>query len=428
MLKKNIKLNFLFTVLSTISTFALLKVIYDYFEQDSNNYGLWLAVYSFLSYIYLMDFGLSNGLRNLVTPLINNNKNLMNRYISNNLILMFTICCILAIIFNLIILLINPKVFSELKGFKINNNDFKTFLYIIINLQIIYFGLTFFKSLFHAFAKSYYVNLSQLISNILIIIILVICMNIDIYGNWNIMAIVFVGSQIFVLILFGLLLFHRQKLKWIIRFDRKILSELFSLSNKFLFLQLANLILFNSLPIIIGIYISLENVTNYQLSYKVLSIFLIVTSIVVSPIWTAILEANSKKNIEGIKKITKKLFVFIILLSIICICSSFMLNKILEIWMGKDFKISLIICLEISLFVVISMYCSVFQGILNGLNLFNIQIVSYLIGSIFLVLISWVFNYYNILTLETLLIIAIFSLLIPVICMIRTFFKYIEGY
>ncbi|MFG0935107.1 hypothetical protein ACF91D_31100, partial [Staphylococcus sp. 231237_7MaSpsaltlick] len=79
--KKNIGLNFIFTILSTFTTFILLRSLLKYFNYDQDSYGLWLMVFSVLSYIYLMDFGISNGLRNIITPLVNKNKEKMNIYI-----------------------------------------------------------------------------------------------------------------------------------------------------------------------------------------------------------------------------------------------------------------------------------------------------------------------------------------------------------
>lgn len=426
-MKKNLSYNFLFTVLSTISTFIVMKLVFIYLMKDSDNYGLWLTIYSILSYIYLVDFGLSNGLRNLITPLVHNGNQKMNIYIANNMSIMFIICAGLLIIFNTTIYFLDVNIFNNLSGFKINLEEFKIFLILIGNLQIIYFGLSYYKSLFHAFSKTYLINFTQLLGNITIITLLAFLNYKGIKNNWSLLAIIFIGSQILSLIGCGLLLRVKENIKLKLSFDVKVIKELFSLSNRFLILQLSNLILFNSLPIIIGITISLTDASIFQLSYKILSMFLIITTIIIGPIWTTILNANSKGDLTSIKTITRRMNALTIILIFMCLGSSIFINFVIYIWMGKNFNVPLSTSFLIAFFVGLCIVCSIYQGILNGLNLFKTQIISYLFGAIFILVYSYVLSIFEIANLNYLMVGGIISLIFPSLFMILSYNNFINS-
>lgn len=423
---KNVSFNFVFIILSTLSTFLLLRTIFNYFNFNQSDYGLWLIIFSILSYIYLMDFGISNGLRNIITPLVNSNKQLLNMYISSNFIIMILFTIILFIFLNGLIIIFPYELMYNVKGFHMEVNRFKLFLSVVVNLQIIYFFVSSIKPVFHAISKSYLVNMSQFISNMLITIILILSIHLNINNNWILLGFIYIGVQIIVIMCISVIVTKKYNIKFIINKNIKLYREILEFGYKFFFLQLSNLILFNSINILVGVFVSLEEASKFQISYKVLSIYIMLFNVLSAPIWTLIIIKWKDKNIESIKSIVKKLEILMLFVSIPLIITSVLLNFIVKLWMGKDFEIEISFSLMIAIYIIFSIICVVLQGVLNGLNLINIQIICYLVGTFILVFGVLILNKIQVINIVNLMILGNISLIPPISTMIIALKKFLR--
>ncbi|MEB7065260.1 oligosaccharide flippase family protein [Mammaliicoccus sciuri] len=424
--KKNIGLNFIFTILSTFTTFILLRSLLKYFNYDQDSYGLWLMVFSILSYIYLMDFGISNGLRNIITPLVNKNKEKMNIYVSCNYLLMILLTFILVIIINLCLVYFPYSMMYKINGFKLDINTFKTFLYLIVNLQIVLFLISSIKPVFHAFSKTYLINLSQFLSNVLTITLIYISISMHMNNSWFLLPIIYIGSQISITLILSIIIIKKCKIKFKLVRDKNIYVELLKMGYKFLFLQLSNLILFNTMTFLVGIYVSLEEASRYQVSYKLLSIYIMIFSIIMAPIWTLVINKKQENDFNGIKNVVKRLSKMIIYLTIPLFVTCLLLNKIIEVWMGKNFDIELLFSFEMCIYILLNIICVVLQGLLNGLNIFKMQIIGYLTGAVFLLLSTLIANIYFKISINLIVNLGIISFLIPSIIMCLNLNSYLR--
>lgn len=424
--KKNIGLNFIFTILSTFTTFILLRSLLKYFNYDQDSYGLWLMVFSILSYIYLMDFGISNGLRNIITPLVNKNKEKMNIYVSCNYLLMILLTFILIIIINLCLVYFPYSMMYKINGFKLDINTFKTFLYLIVNLQIVLFLISSIKPVFHAFSKTYLINLSQFLSNVLTITLIYTSISINLNNSWFLLPIIYIGSQILVTLILSIIIIRKYNIKFKLIRDWNIYVELLKMGYNFLFLQLSNLILFNTMTFLVGIYVSLEEASRYQVSYKLLSVYLMIFSIIMAPIWTLIINKKQENDLNGIKNVVKRLIKMITYLMVPLLVTSLLLNKIIEVWMGKSFDIELLFSFEMCIYILLNIICVVLQGILNGLNIFKMQIIGYLTGAVFLLVSTLITNMFVKISINQIVTLGIISFLIPSIIMCLNLYSYIR--
>lgn len=423
--KKNVSFNILLTTLSTISTFILMRVLFAYFDYDKEDYGLWLTIFSVLSYIYMMDFGISNGLRNIITPLVEVDKKKLEMYLSNSLIVSLIVTVIMLIVGNLIINLFPLEVMRNIKGFNLEIGYFRGFIQILFNLQILLFFISSFKPLFHAYSKSYIVSLIQLISNMFIIFILLVLIKMNILRDWYLIAYLYIGVQLMIYFSFILYFVSSNKINLKIKINKQMILELWNIGYKFFFLQLSNLILFNSLPLIVSLLVGLESSSKFQISYKLLSIYTVIFSMILSPIWTLLLIENKKRNFIKIKMIVKKLFILLSITAVLILMTSFIQNPLIFLWMGKNFYFDTSFNILISLLTILGILCSILQAILNGINKFKSQISGYLIGSLFLLIATFTFFDSNI-SLDIVLIFGIISLLIPVLFMLSDYIKYLR--
>lgn len=415
---KNIGYNFLFTILSTLSTFALLRTLFAYFNFNQNDYGLWLIIFSILSYIYLMDFGISNGLRNIITPIVNSNRKLMNIYISSNYIIMLLFTFILLIIANAIMYFFPYELMYEINGFNMNLNHFKIFISLVVNLQIFYFLVSSIKPIFHAFSKSYLVNVSQFLSNVLIIITLNITIHLNLNNDWILLAIVYLGTQIIIVAIISVIIIKKYNIKFEFNKNKKEYIEILDLGYKFFFLQLSNLILFNSMNILVGIFVNLEEASKFQISYKLLSMYILIFNIISAPVWTLVITKWQENNVQSIRNILRKLQKLILLISIPIIVTSLFLNQIVKLWMGNNFGIEISFSMLMVIYIIFNIMCVVLQGILNGLNLIKIQIFGYIVGTLILIVGVVLLNSFGVININNLIILGCTALIMPILTMI----------
>lgn len=415
---KNIGFNFLFTILSTLSTFALLRTLFAYFNFNQNDYGLWLIIFSILSYIYLMDFGISNGLRNIITPIVNSNRKLINVYISSNYIIMLLFTFILLIIANAIMYFFPYELMYKLNGFNMNLNHFKIFISLVVNLQIFYFLVSSIKPIFHAFSKSYLVNVSQFLSNVLIIITLSVIIHLNLNDDWILLAVFYMGIQTIVIAIISVIIIKRYGIKFKFNKNKKEYIEILDLGYKFFFLQLSNLILFNSMNILVGIFVNLEEASKFQVSYKLLSMYILIFNIISAPVWTLVITKWQENNVQSIRNILRKLQKLILLISIPIIVTSLFLNQIVKLWMGNNFGIEISFSVLMVIYIIFNIMCVVLQGVLNGLNLIKIQIFGYIVGTLILIIGVALLNSFSVININNLIILGCIALMMPILTMI----------
>lgn len=414
---KNIGFNFLFTILTTLSTFILLRTLFAYFNYNQNDYGLWLIIFSILSYIYLMDFGISNGLRNIITPMVNSNRKLMNIYISSNYIIMLLFTFILLILVNFIMYFFPYELLYKINGFNINLNHFKIFISLVVNLQIFYFLVSSIKPIFHAFSKNYLVNVSQFLSNVLIIITLNITIYLKLNNDWILLAIVYLGTQT-IIAMISIIIIRKYNIEFKFHKNKKEYIEILDLGYKFFFLQLSNLILFNSMNILVGIFVNLEESSKFQISYKLLSMYILIFNIISAPVWTLVITKWQENNVESIRNILQKLQNLILLISLPIIVTSLLLNHIVKLWMGKNFGIETPFSILMAVYIIFNIICVVLQGVLNGLNLIKIQIFGYIVGALILIVGVVLLNNFGVININKLIILGCTALIMPILTMI----------
>src|SRR5699024_8706715 len=200
-------------------------------------------------------------------------------------------------------------------------------------------------------------------------------------------------------------------------FDRSLIKPLFNISIEFLVLQFAIIVLFNTDNVLIGKFIGIAEVTPYQLTYKIMSLFTIFLGIVLTPIWTVFIAYKATQNYKGIMSTIETVFYLFIFLVLCLIIIGRFVPILIGIWMGTDIIISnqLITCVII--FTIFHMWCNIFQSILNGLSKLRIQVVVYGFASIINIPISILLVLTTNLGVLAIVIGTIISMLIPAIAL-----------
>jgi len=153
----------------------------------------------------------------------------------------------------------------------------------------------------------------------------------------------------------------------------KLSRNLFSLGLNFFIVQISAVILFMTDNIIIAQLYGPGEVTPYQIANRYFGIILILFMIILSPFWSAFTEANARKDLAWIKSIISrllKIWVVVVLVSFLMLLVS---EKVYNIWIGSEIKISFMLSFFWSLFVILQSLSLIFANYLNGIGKVHIQ-------------------------------------------------------
>jgi len=350
---------------------------------DTENYGIWLTITSFISWFSFFDIGLGHGLRNkFAEAKANGDVTLTKEYVSTAYIILASICLLLLILF----LLINNYIdWTKLFNTNISKRqEFKILMPFVFSFFIIQIVLKLITSIYTADQNhSIQVKLTFLISisSLFTIWILTIFK----YNSLLFFSLIYSVLPLFILIFLNIYAFFYKfkEVRPSYKFFRiKLLKDIFYLGLSFFLIQMSLIILFSTDNIIIIKLYGPEQVVPLNIAHKYMSISAIFFSTITSPYWSATTEAYIKGDINWIKNSIKKLTFFSFITIIILILMLLISPMIFKIWIGENVVISFTLTFYISIFFIISILYSPFNYILNGIGKIQIQVYYFLIASL----------------------------------------------
>ena len=421
----NVYLASIFTILTLISNFLLYRVSNSYLD-DNEAYGLWLIILSVVTWFYIMDFGISNSLRNYLTEALEKRNMLFaNKIVSTTYIIM-----LIPLIFLIILGLVSNYLVNWNIIFNVSENQEETeklfkiafFLFpFIVYLNTITY-------IYHAYFKSYIVNIMQFL-NLFVNCIIIKIFDFFEIGNLVTLGLIYFLTNISIYLFFTILFLLKEKGTIKIKlsyFDPKLINSLLGLGLGFFFLDIASLALLNSGPFLISYFFNPSFSVKFQLPYKLLSIFLTLSTIILSPLWTLIIKKMVTKSYSDILAINKKIITLMVSVFSVIFVSTFFLNFAIYIWVGKYYDIEWTFLLLVSTIVMLSIITHVYKTLLNAMSIVYIQVVVYMCGTIVCFLLMFIFLkflnlsvYYFLMSINIGLLIP--ALLLPVIFYTRLY-------
>lgn len=377
---KQIKISFLFKILTILLSFFIIKMMVLYLGKDI--FGVWTILFTALSWILLFDIGFSNGLKNKVSEsLTKNNIKLTNIYISTTYITLIIISILIYAIIYIISYFIPWQIVFNTE--LVSNFELQSTVLLLLFFILVNFILSIVFNLFHAIQKSAYVTMAQFTTNLFVLIIVFFIQKIF-EGSLFILALAYGCSLLISSMIFTIVFFSKNKqlrLKFKL-FKLYALKNISMLGFKFFIIQIVALIIFTTDKIIIAHLFSTSDVTDYELIFKVLSVVTIIHSIVISPLWSTFTEANLNKDFLWINNILRKLNMLMIPLAVFLSILIIFMNDIINIWIGIDFNLDQKLVYMIGLYVMITIWSGTYSTFLNGINLINLQLFTAILAGI----------------------------------------------
>ncbi|WP_372757947.1 MATE family efflux transporter [Mariniflexile sp.] len=379
--KKNILSLFFIKGYSVFISFALIPLTLELLNDYK--YGVWITVFNFLSMLQIFDIGIGNGLRNkLAEALALNEIRNAREYVSTSYVVM-AVLALLLIIFFLI-----PWYYIE--WFRVFNTgiDIEAELKILIGvcyiITVLQFFLNLMNSILTAYHKPAFPSFIFAISNTIILFIFILFKSL-INESLVLIGLIYTIVPLILFLIFSFWVFntkYKEIRPSILFYNKAKVKDLFSLGGSFFIIQFAGLVIFQTDALIISHTLSPEEVTPYSIVYKYFSITIMLTTIILTPLWSAYTEAYAKNDFKWIKNIINKQLKGLLLIMVIIALMLLFSKPIIKLWVNKEMELSWILLIGTAIFSVVSVWNNIFAMFLNGLSKTKTQIKTSIVGLI----------------------------------------------
>lgn len=379
-LKKQLSFGLIFKILSMGLSYISIPLFLKFLGKQ--DYGLWMTIFSIVSWIYTFDLGIGNGLRNKLSESFAK-KDYINakEYITTGYVILSAIA-----IFILFLGLIGIKI-SNITRFL--NIDFYTESYIklvfmsIFSLTIINFIILLYKVFYFSIHNSFIGELNNFIFQISFIFLLYL-FNYFNKVNLIFIAIIYPGINLMIGIFATINFFKKYpNLKPNLKFFKKEkIKEINGLGIIFFIIQISMLIILTTDNMLITKYIGANEVTTYSIVSKLFQILLILEGLISAPMWTLFIDAYVKKDKKWIKKAFINLNLLFLLLIIGVIIMIYILPYIVRIWIGQELIYPKYLILFWGLFILNRVYGDIYMIFINATGKIKLQMYLYILGAI----------------------------------------------
>ncbi|QYH52207.1 lipopolysaccharide biosynthesis protein [Liquorilactobacillus hordei] len=374
--------------ISMLLSFVYVPILLSYLGVT--NYGIWMTIMTIINWINYFDIGIGNGLRNLLTSFIVQNKFKEAKIaVSTAYVALSLISFLFLIIGSVAIILIDTKnVFNSVEPLKLVL--FISFFFICINF-IFSLSKTELYSLHQAEKTSYILILTQCIN-------LVGIFSLSLFGNGSILAIsILTGfSTAISYIIFSMEIWRKKKYLApnFHLYQAKMLKAICNLGVEFFIIQIAVLVLYSSDNFIIIKLFGPDAVTPYTTTYNAFGIVNGLFGAMIAPLWSRFTVAFVRKDFIWMKKTLNKLNLSLIPIILVLLCGVLFFKPLSVIWLHKTlfFDKGLIPMMGIYYFLMI--WGSIYSTFLNGIGKIKLQLYLAVFGALINIPLSIFFGKY----------------------------------
>jgi O-antigen/teichoic acid export membrane protein len=373
--KKNIIFSLFIKIISMVIMFVMVSKSIDYLGKEA--YGLWVLLSSVLVWTALFDFGLTNGLRNKLSESlasVNSCSKTNKNMISATYATMFFIAVATYFFIGLIIYFVDWKAIFTVNIF--TNEEIQSILMIIFFA----FSLNLFLKPIHAILNALQwpsvIMMFSLIASVLSLVALYILSAIEIENKLFSYTVIISFLPVLILFIGSIFLFYGKLKRFKPNFkniDFKLAKKVSVLGYSFFVIQFAGLVISQTDNVIIAYLFGTESVTDYSIVYRYFSLFLIGTSIVLTPFWSAFTEAYVKKEFDWIEKSIRKLLYTFTGMAFLVVVFVWYSADVYKIWINNEIDLPLSLSIAMGTFVVVYSFANIFVYFVNGTGYIKLQ-------------------------------------------------------
>ena len=381
--KKNIFLSLLLKGASILLSLLIVPLTINYVHPDQ--YGFWLTLSSLVAWVSYFDLGLGQGLRNrYAESKALGQYDMMSKYISTAYALMAIIFSTVFIVFVFCNMFVDWVALLNISN--VTNETCRSLMVILVG----FFCLNMvFKVTNFVLLGDQQTAFSSLIIVIEQILSLVFIYVISKLTESNLLYLATITAGVPVLVLFittcfvytskGTLQKCCPSFK---KIDFKLSGSLLGIGVKFFLIQLSLLLIFQVVNIIISRNCGQDMVAQYQLSYKYFNMIYMLSTIIMTPYWSAFTDAYTMGDFVWMKSTYKKLNKILLLCILMSIFMLVLSPIFFKIWINNSISIPLQMHICMAFYIFAMIFASVRMYILNGLGKVTLQYMIYMFFAI----------------------------------------------
>ena len=380
---KHVLLSFLYKGGSILASFLLVPLTINYL--DTENYGIWLTLSSFIAWFSFFDIGLGNGLRNkFVEAKAKGDMSLARGYVSAAYYTIGAVSLGLILVFFGVNYFIDwTKVFNASPSLQKDLSLLMPIVFGFFCLQLVVKLITtiYTADQHHSMQGkvTFYTNAGSLL--------LIWFMTKTTQSSLLLFGTIFSIFPVFLLLLYNVFAFNRRysHIKPSIKLWKKeYLKDIFGLGMSFFVIQVSWIAMTSTDNFIIAQLFTPEDVVPFNVSFKYFSIASMAFSIIVTPYWSSFTDAYFSNDLEWIKKSMKQLNKFIALFGGFCFALLAISSFAYSIWIGNKISIPFFLSFLMCIYTVLIIALSPYNFFINGVGKTSVQ----LIQSIFMAILN----------------------------------------
>ena len=337
-------------------------------------YGVWITLIGIIEWFNFFDIGFGHGLRNKYAEArARGDNDNISKYVSTTF---FCLLGISAVIFLLFIIfghyvswtdILNAPSYLENELYKL------AFILCLVFCFRFIFNIVFI--LLIADQQPYVQSIIILIGSILSFISLLILMKLNINSLYNIGLFISL-SQIFPILISFIYFFSTKYINLIPKikyFYMSTLKEIFSLGINFFLIQITALLLFQTNNIIIAHVCGIEEVTEYNLSYKYMNIVYMLFLAYLNPFWSYFTNAYARNDLHVIKNkilIINKVWLGAAAIGIFQVIAS---TLFFRLWVKNTILPNYILLILLLFYFLLTMRYTIYRTLMNGVGKIKLQ-------------------------------------------------------
>lgn len=369
------------------SNFMIISITLDILSTKI--YGVWIALYTTITWLCFFDLGLGNGMRNYFAINKAKGDTIKNKELVST-------CYIIIVAISLLLIIIGLPVVNSIDtnaffNTEIDIPNLKLVLFLLIGTTSLQLVTKLINSILLADQRPALSSIIECVGVFFSLVLLLILKN-QLTGNLFFIACIVTLPTLLVSIVISIYAFNtkykylKPSLKY---YDKKVSIKLLNLGLRFFLIQISALIILQGNNIIILKFIGPEEVSAFSLVYKYFNLTVTVFTMILTPYWSFFTDAYAKDNYKQLKKGFKHLFIAWAGLSLLGILMWILLPLSFKIWLNQDFPIPPYLPLSLLLFTMYSNLGSIFIYFLNGTSRYlTFQVCIVLINAILLYPIS----------------------------------------
>jgi len=372
-LRKNVITSAFYKGINVVFTFMLVRFTIEFAGQEK--YGIWLSILSFLTWFSAIEVGISNGIRNRITTYFSDEKfKLIQAIVAKGFRSLITIYSLLIV--SLTISIIFFPIEELFTPSNENYDNIKWALITCISFYFLHYIFYFLNAILlstHNTAVTYQITVIQNGLTLLGIVImkyfiadpslLLICFWFSFvpFAVWSVSNIAAFSRKL-----------KNIKPSWLKTINPESLPNT-KANRSFFIIQLCILIIFSTDNLIIVNFLSGEEVTKFNVSFRFFSIITVIFNLILLPYWASFAEAVHKNDKRWIQTNIRKLIYIWLALSICLIVMILLSNTLYELWIGEPIDIPIELSIFIAISTLLTAWYNIFAYFLNSIDRIKVQ-------------------------------------------------------